>query len=87
MGLRGRFGRLEKSTKPFLRYTHDAAAKEAYRRLTDQELRLMVGALRRALRREQAGAELPLAETDLSPEEKAAFDAYYEVYEEVRRGD
>ena len=83
MGHKGRLDWLEKSAKPSPQDTHDPVAEEVCRLLSDQELRLIAGVLRREL----DGEEFPPAETNVSAEEKAALDRFYELYEEVRRGD
>ena len=82
MGLKGRLDRLEKSAKPSPQDTHDPVAEEVCRLLSDQELRLIAGVLRREL----DGEEFPPTDFN-APEEKAALNRFYELYEEVRRGD
>ena len=49
MGLKGRLDRLEKSAKASPQDTHDPVAEEVCRLLSDQELRLIAGVLRREL--------------------------------------
>lgn len=84
MGLsRRRLRRLEgKGGRSPLTALQEGWAREAARRLTDRELVLVVGALRREEHLE--GEEFP--QTEISPEEKAALDAFYGFYEEARLG-
>jgi hypothetical protein len=83
MVLKGRLNRLEKSAKASLQDAHDPVAEEVCRLLSDQELRLIADILHREL----DGAEFLPTESNASPEEKAALDKFYELYEEVRGGD
>ncbi len=82
MGMRGKLGKVEREAGRFGAALQEAWTDEAVRRLTDRELRLVVGALRREEHLE--GEEFP--QMELSPEEKAALDAFYGFYEEARRG-
>jgi hypothetical protein len=81
VALRDRLNRLEKSAKPSPQDTHDPVAEEVCRLLSDQELRLIADVLDREL----DGEVFPPTNFN-APEEKAAFDRFYELYEEVRRG-
>jgi hypothetical protein len=82
MVLKGRLNRLEKSAKASPQDTHDPVAEEVCRLLSDQELRLIAD----VLHREPDGEEFPPTNFN-ALEEKAALDRFYELYEEVRRGD
>jgi hypothetical protein len=82
MELRGRLDRLEKSTKPFPQDAYDPVVEEVCRLLSDQELRLIAEVLQREL---DGGEEFPPMSFNV-PEEKAALDRFYELYEEVSRG-
>ncbi len=82
MALRSRLDRLEKCAKPFPQDTHDPVAEEVFRLLSDQELGLIEDVLQR---HEDGGEGFPPTNYS-APEEKAALDRLYELYEEVRCG-
>ena len=81
MALRDRLDRLKKSAKPLPEDTHGPLVEEVCRLLSDQELRLIAD----VLRREPDGEVFPPTNFN-APEEKAALDRFYELFEEVRRG-
>ena len=72
---------MKKSANPLLQDTHDPVADEVFRRLSDEELRLIRDALRRGLDEEECPTEL-----GVSLEEKAALERFSKLYEEERRG-
>jgi len=57
---------------------------EAVRRLSDRELRLLVGVLRH--QRDAGLDDAEFSQLRLSPEEQAAFERFCGFYEEARRG-
>ena len=78
-GLRGRLDRLEKSAKPVPQDTYDPLVGAVLRQLSDEEVRLMEDALRRAPEGEKYVIDLAV-----SPEEQAAFERFESLYEEER---
>jgi hypothetical protein len=80
--LRGRLERLEGDSRPESDALQESWSRAAVERLTDRQLRLLADALRRE--EHLKGEKFP--QLELSPEEKAALDAYSGYYEEARRG-
>jgi len=86
--MRGRIRKLENLERRFRRSStfelQGAWTSEAVRRLSDRELRILVGVLRH--QRDAGLDDTEFSQLRLGPEEQAAFERFCGFYEEARRG-